>query len=350
MRTIINTAVYLPAHSRVQDSNVLPIFSCFNANIGGVLKACGYGDDVDFMLNRQFHFYYWSSGKKIYFNCDLFSFFEDFREFDKIEIVRTHYPSWRECQVAVNEEILAGVPVIATVDQYFVPFHKYYSKEHVTHSLLVIGVDDDSFYVTDIGGVKRLSFGEFESSLHSTHFELITLVLPSERREYGSEVIRSLIARNVEFGLNFGELNFADGKYPTNNTGLEGANVFPGVHGIRKLANDLVRSFGERTEVESEKLLSFYSDRSYEIVIQRFSHIAFLESARKCLRGKELLIGEIIGDIHVLVHDWKVVKNLFHKARIKDRTDILQRISKRLSVIADKENLVFLKMKMLVDL
>lgn len=347
MKIFLNIESYFPEILQQKNKTVLPIFNCFIRSIGTVLKSYGYGDVLDFMLCRNLNFYWGVSDRRILFDCETFPTLMDIEKIDNVKIVHRYYKNGNMALDKIKLDLSKNIPQSVNVDQYYIPGFIYYKKEHNLHNVLLIGIDNNSVFMSDLGIVREINIIDFINSLSMTGFSLFEYNIPMQKIKYDEDMIKSLIERNVQLGLLEEKLDYIKYEYifsPINEKDFE---LYSGVYGIRKFADDIINIFTKIEKEKSKEILSKLGTRTYNIVVQRYWHIAFLESSKKILKNESLL-SELIKQLKCIVHDWKVIRNMFHKASVKNQEELLLRIQKRIYRLADTEENFLTYMKALV--
>jgi hypothetical protein len=346
MNKVIDSSIYCPEVLDLKSSNVLPIFSCYNSYLGGILFSKGYSDIVDFLISRQFNFYYRSGKQNPHFHCSLFSFHQDLEVFDDIIICYKTHNNWDEMNSSLQKLINSNTPVIVELDQYYLPYHPAYKNKHMKHYSLLIGINK-GYVLSDFEGNRYLTYDSFKNANIMSNYLIIELKLPDKKKCYSKDKIVCLIKRNIIYGLEIDELIVK--KEFKMNPALENEKIILGINGIFKFSQEIIKSLMEiETEVR-KKIIMDYTNNIYEIIIQRYWHITFWESSIKYFGKEENNIKKLVDNIKDLVHNWKIIKNLFHKTMVMEQWDILERISRRIGDIVLQEESILLFMKRIIS-
>jgi len=314
---------YFPEVLQEKNRTVLPIFKCFTSSLGGVLRSIGYGAELDLMLCRNLCFYWSCSDLGVLFGCDIHPILEDLNDIDNVGITLVPQGDGDTALKKIKADLLRGIPQVVNVDEYYVPCYMGYRKVHNFHTSLLVGLGEQSIYLNDLGTVNRIQIDDFLSSIAPTNFSLYEYHLPPKKLIYSEEVLLTLISRNISYGMLETKLT------------VRGKECLSGIKGIRELASDLA-SPPSNQKLRSPEILARLGTKSYDILVQRYWHQAFLHAIRLINGPNDLLTKgtELLKDI---VRDWQIIKNMFHKASVLKSDEIVQRISRKLINVADVE-------------
>jgi hypothetical protein len=342
----LNITSYFPEVLQNKVNTLLPIFNCLVINVGTILSLKGF-KDLEFMLCRNMNFCWGLSDKQVIISCDLFPTLEDLKTIDGILFVNRQYESTDHMLQEISKKLYENTPQIIDIDQYYIPGFIYYNREHRLHTSMVVGLDVSEVYLQDLADIRRIPLASFIESLKLNDLTMLECKVGSKKINYDFQLVKTLIRKNFHYAIEQDKIDNIEYPHLFPFDGRDEIVIYCGIEAIMRFADDLSVLVARINREKLHEILSKMGSKIYEVVVQRYWHIAFLYSTRRLLNNSSLF-NELVELLNKIVQDWKIVHNMFHKASVKLEDNIILRISKRLYRIAGLEKEFFLKIKELL--
>ena len=326
----------LPYVPEIQNCSV-DTYHCYYSAIGGLIRARGY-ERLDLIMGKECDLLYRRSrGADGEYGGDykpeIFcfgQFLSNLRDIDGISARTRVMESKESVPGCIEESLLADGPLLALVDECHLPYSPRFGKNHGSHFVIVYDYDESqgAFGIIEYEYVfaanafrvhfidKPLEKSQLADAVHGAGGTVLSVQSPPAPVAYDASVIR----RRLEDIVQLMTSEPADG-------------VWPGIAGIRAFASDVAawpECFSRDRLARNMQLVPIQP-----IAAQRAWHSLFLERIGGTCRLNAF--DDLAARCREVAQDWVVARNMLLKGSMRNPEEMVPRIARKLTDIADKE-------------
>ncbi len=313
-----------------------------------MLREIGYGNIVDFLMCRNFFFLYSDQGGQLSLNWEILPLISSLKIIDAISSKSYTFTSLKTMNEYVYAHIVQGEPVLINVDTYDIPEYRDYQKWHNRHSTIVIGISPRGYELSDMNFSGHIPFCVLSDSQKLASYSVTEFEHPRGNINYSKKNVAAVLKTIHEMGtinqpiLIAGNIENASGE----RIPIPG---YSGAEGIMRFSQHIQTTI----EIDDLKLIQEHlrkaGDLVYNFVVQRFWFLGFL-SAYEAIFGVSAVSNDLFEKVKSVSQEWKITRNMFHKASVKDTVEMAHRTADRLCNIAESEINIYKLLQELTDM